>query len=56
MIKKYRVVLTNGDKWVVKATSEQQAKSAAIVNCPGLKMFGVHINKIEIVENLVEKI
>jgi nitrous oxide reductase len=51
MIKIYRVVLTDGNKWVVRATSKAQARSAAMVKCKDLDNFGVHIDKIEEVKD-----
>jgi hypothetical protein len=50
MVKKYRVILSNDNRWVTRASSIEQARAAALVKCPDLELFGVHIVKIELVE------
>jgi hypothetical protein len=49
MEKNYRIVLTNGDKFVVKASGKESARKEALKR-KELDRFGVHIDKIELVE------
>jgi uncharacterized protein (DUF2237 family) len=49
-MKTYRVVLTTGDKWVVRAATLQAARGAALTQCPALRLFGTHIERVECVQ------
>lgn len=50
-MKRYRITLTNGNHWVTTATNNWEARKNAHRDCKYLKLFGVHIERVECIES-----